>query len=425
MSNGYLFVEPTANCCRQTRAPYTPEASPPTPCPATDSITTRSGLSIQKKAPLSKSMRVKGGRVQKKARVEKPRTTTSNIPAKPLSEVQKEFPQVPVFDIEAFVARTTDERLNETSRNKKAGQIKRPMNAFMLYRKTFQEVAKTQCAQNNHQHVSKVCGAAWPLEAEAIQYKFTELAKRERENHQKAHPGYKFTPSKPRKMRGDDQDGDYSVFQDNGDPDWIDHRESRRLRGRQAPRSSETPSLPFNSAYDVVEDPSLASYAEMHAYPNPGQPLPLAYGQAEPSPYSLSTRQFPALAVPQSILSRTPSPGLDYQLHGMGNSAVIGDNYCRTSAPFGAMPSLGMMSNTYSYEGHDSYDGLPLDMPFAHHGLLTHSGGQTMIPQLPEYDGGTAHDAYLRGKQDDWRVEELDEAGQFENWWMQTENGGL
>lgn len=70
------------------------------------------------------------------------------------------------------------------------------MNSFMLYRSAYSERTKIWCLQNNHQVVSSVSGESWPLEPPHIREKYSDLAKRERENHQRAHPGYKFSPSK-------------------------------------------------------------------------------------------------------------------------------------------------------------------------------------------------------------------------------------
>ncbi|KAF8249333.1 HMG-box, partial [Wilcoxina mikolae CBS 423.85] len=96
--------------------------------------------------------------------------------------------------MECWVTRSTQARKKEVE--KRGGYITRPMNSFMLYRSAFAERTKYWCLQNNHQVVSSVSGESWPLEPDHIRQKYNDLAKKERENHQLAHPGYKFSPSK-------------------------------------------------------------------------------------------------------------------------------------------------------------------------------------------------------------------------------------
>ncbi|KAL2684935.1 hypothetical protein Neosp_006028 [[Neocosmospora] mangrovei] len=394
--------------------PYTPEASPSTPCPTGDSITTRSGLSIPKKSyPMGRSQAVKTGRVQKRSKVDKVKNA-SNILSKPLSEIAKDLPEVPVADIATFVARSTEERLSETSRNKKPGQIKRPMNAFMLYRKAYQDVAKTQCAQNNHQHVSKVCGAGWPLEPPQVRQMFDGWAKVERINHQQAHPGYKFTPSKPRKTRRDEDDVD--GFSDNDS----DYGGPRKSRTRHVSRMSETPSITYDTVGNVADEPSMAAY-HVHAYPTPGQTHALPYGPAEPNPYDLNMRQYGGLGPAHGMVSRTPSPGNDYALHGL--DGFSGSYYTPPEPVFESAGHPPMFGEA----GYDMYNGLPGEASFGHDNWVPHMGvaEQDIGFMVAGYEDTAAQDAYLRGKQEDWKVEEIDDSSQFEHWITQTEQGLL
>ncbi|PSR81616.1 high mobility group box domain-containing protein, partial [Coniella lustricola] len=107
-----------------------------------------------------------------------------------------------MLEIEAYINRTAEVRRKEISSDRKQpGKVKRPMNSFMLYRKAFQNHTKAYCEHNNHQVVSKVCGASWDQEPEHIRKQFADWAKMERANHQLAHPGYKFTPAKPKNQK--------------------------------------------------------------------------------------------------------------------------------------------------------------------------------------------------------------------------------
>lgn len=123
----------------------------------------------------------------------------------PLSELTADFIAVPVRDMEAFVNRPLPARLEEA--RKKNGYISRPMNSFMLYRSAYQERTKAFCNETNHQAVSTIVGESWAIEPESVKAKYNRLAVTERDNHQAAHPDYKFRPAKngpaPRKKAAD------------------------------------------------------------------------------------------------------------------------------------------------------------------------------------------------------------------------------
>jgi hypothetical protein len=74
------------------------------------------------------------------------------------------------------------------------GKVKRPMNAFMLYRKAYQNLAKEYCPHNKV--VSQVCGVSWQLEPNHVRAQFADWANIERANHHKAHPSYKFNANR-------------------------------------------------------------------------------------------------------------------------------------------------------------------------------------------------------------------------------------
>ncbi|CAZ82140.1 unnamed protein product [Tuber melanosporum] len=132
-------------------------------------------------------------------RKRKPSTEKSEKPkvpklTMPLSELTTSYDHIPVKDMESWVRRSVETRKQEVE--KRGGYVTRPMNSFMLYRSAYADRTKFWCLQNNHQVVSSVSGESWPLEPLAIRDKYNELAKIERINHQAAHPGYKFCPSK-------------------------------------------------------------------------------------------------------------------------------------------------------------------------------------------------------------------------------------
>ncbi|KAI9040447.1 HMG-box domain-containing protein [Aspergillus affinis] len=116
----------------------------------------------------------------------------------PLSELTKHMAGVPVKDMEEWVHRPIEVRQQVA---KEKGKIARPMNSFMLYRSAYADRAKSWFAQSNHQVVSKTAGESWRLESPEVRKKYEVLAKIEKINHERAHPGYRFTPEKDKKKR--------------------------------------------------------------------------------------------------------------------------------------------------------------------------------------------------------------------------------
>ncbi|KAL9052771.1 MAG: hypothetical protein Q9162_005191 [Coniocarpon cinnabarinum] len=164
----------------------------------------------------------------------------------PLSELTKDM-EVKTRDMVAWVNRSDEERHAETE--KRNGYITRPMNAFMLYRSAYAERTKQWCLQNNHQVVSSVSGESWPMEPESVRDHFNNLAKIERENHARAHPNYKFSPSKTpattKKKRNEESDEDQEdSWTDSGDPDseWRPKNDrSGQGRSRRLVREADYP----------------------------------------------------------------------------------------------------------------------------------------------------------------------------------------
>lgn len=189
----------------------------------------------------------KNGRVAKsKPKPKKPKKRSETVPLpkkpldRPLSQLAADMNER-IIDVEAFVNRGTIIRHAEVMQGKKPGKVKRPMNAFILYRKAYQLVCKKYCLENNHQVVSRVCGDSWKSESTAVRDKFIEWAKVDRDQLQIAHPDYKFTPSKPRsaylqpvRSEMDDSDDDYEYVP-------ATYRIKDRSRGRGTPDSGYCP----------------------------------------------------------------------------------------------------------------------------------------------------------------------------------------
>ncbi|KXJ91976.1 hypothetical protein Micbo1qcDRAFT_224105 [Microdochium bolleyi] len=98
-----------------------------------------------------------------------------------------------------LVNRPAHVRQQEARDNRKPGQLltpKRPINRFMLYRKTYQTFVVAHCKLVRHQMISKLCGVAWHLESDDVKAKFMQLQENDSDGLEAAFEGYKFNPAK-------------------------------------------------------------------------------------------------------------------------------------------------------------------------------------------------------------------------------------
>ncbi|KAK3310297.1 uncharacterized protein B0T15DRAFT_546847, partial [Chaetomium strumarium] len=309
--------------------PYsTPATSPPTPSRGAGVVTTRRRAKVM--GP--QSIRIQKSTPKRKKERSKP---PKNMPVldRPMSELTKNS-SIPVADIETYVHRSSEERRQETESGKEPGRIKRPMNAFMLYRKAYQQRAKEWASQHNHQIVSRVCGMSWPLEPEHIRQQFKSWADIERDNHQKAHPDYKFTPSKPQKpapkfQAGFDENDDGSDLEDY---DWAS-RGGTRMRSATHTPGADSDYVPSRSVYAAAHQnqhqhqlAGMQAMGMMHhtrsaAFDfNPGKPMPAAYDHRDLAGQYYETqfrnpqqRHLHHGVVEDVLVHRTPSPSLAFQ----------------------------------------------------------------------------------------------------------------
>ena len=210
----------------------------------------------------------------------------------PLSVLTKDYPQ-PIRDMEEHVNRPAEERLEEM---KTRGKIARPMNSFMCYRSAYAERTKQWCHESNHQKISSLSGISWRMETPEIREKYAKLADTEKENHNKAHPGYKFSPAKAkttdRKRKGagsEDEDEEEDFEHLESDSEWTPAGYKRTRGSRQRPRremvyqesSPYMGGMPYPHPYHAAPGMNRSAF---HAS-NPGRPLPVpmedmqAYGQ--------------------------------------------------------------------------------------------------------------------------------------------------
>ena len=183
--------------------------------------------------------------------------------------------------MDAWVNRSAEIRQVEVEKRK--GKITRPMNSFMLYRSAYADRTKVWCLQNNHQVVSSVSGESWPMEPKEIRDLYTEYARIERDNHQKAHPGYKFSPSKAgaasRKRRETSEEDEEELSDlDNLDSEWRPAR-AKSLRSSGVKRTTpdttwQTGNAMYSSPERTMTSNPIQQQSTYH-YNNPGKPLPI------------------------------------------------------------------------------------------------------------------------------------------------------
>ena len=118
------------------------------------------------------------------------------------------------------------------------------------------------------------------MEPKEIRELYTEYARIERDNHQKAHPGYKFSPTKPgtaaRKRKETSEEEDEESDLEAMDGEYMPAGRSRSRRPRQA-----TPEPAWSGGYSSrygYQSRAVPSSRELqrssYQYNNPNKPLP-------------------------------------------------------------------------------------------------------------------------------------------------------
>ncbi|PGH08113.1 hypothetical protein AJ80_07907 [Polytolypa hystricis UAMH7299] len=262
----------------------------------------------------------------------------------PLSILTKNMTHIPIKDIEGLVNRPVEVRLKEVAM--KNGKIARPMNSFMLYRSAYAERTKEWCSQNNHQVVSRVSGQSWPMEPPEVRDMFERYATIERDNHQKAHPGYKFAPNKnsntPKKKRAHEEEGEGSVIED---PDFDIGGYPRNMRKRAKGSEGDdgfgsrrsTPLEPdssYNSRQATPFDQRVDQYSNIDMnrssweIVNPGRPMPGMLSPPEQTHYYQPSVHQSMLGpnVEDVTFKKMGVPGMQYENHNSGPLTGIPGN---------------------------------------------------------------------------------------------------
>lgn len=352
-------------------------------------------------------------RIERKMRNSKRREHASSL-GKALSEIAAELPHIPVPDAAAFATRAIEQRHEEATL---AGKVKRPLNAFMLYRKSYQNVAKTCCTRNNHQQVSAVCGDSWTsCESPDVVGEFNRLATIERQMHEQAFPNYKYDPLHLKK--GDDKDATPALPLDTSDLGHVNGRGPTRggvvkRNRRNTPKYNELQHSNNGGYLQTVDEqqPLQAGPIASHCYwTSPTLQTHSASYSEEQHAY-LDSSSFQTHFMPSGenrLASRSSPPvvrGLygDTMDHHMNYTEIFIDPSllpCQPSMVYD-LPNCSLAIQAQWY-------------PLA----VERSRTETMMPNL---DMGESYDAYLRGTEQDWKIEPLDEPSQFEDWMSQTD----
>lgn len=94
----------------------------------------------------------------------------------------------------------TSEPPSSSKRRKQAdNQVRRPMNAFMVYAQVARKKVAAKYPNLSYRKLSKTLGELWRMLNEDERKPFVEEAERLRCEHKRAHPTYKFKPQRRRK----------------------------------------------------------------------------------------------------------------------------------------------------------------------------------------------------------------------------------
>lgn len=92
---------------------------------------------------------------------------------------------------------------SKSQRKSRPDYVKRPLNSFMLYRKSQTQSAMAYAVHSqlklNHQNISQIIGLMWQTECKEVKDQFARFAGKEKELHRVLHPDYKFCPQKKKR----------------------------------------------------------------------------------------------------------------------------------------------------------------------------------------------------------------------------------
>ncbi|KAJ6445531.1 phd finger domain-containing protein [Purpureocillium lavendulum] len=325
----------------------------------------------------------------------------------PLSEISTESADALVFDVDTFVYRPTEVRKQE---QQKQGKVKRPLNDFVLYRKTYSAVAKERVLseqnKNNQQLVSQICGESWGMEGANVKARFKRLANVERSKHFQAFPDYKYAPKSFKKTKDDSPPREH-VARD---------QPSHGLLPASSAQALHPPGhAAFMQPADAVAMVELAQYPPAGPYwYHPSLQHVVAFGGVGQAGYPGSNDGFEHRG---AHFAKEDPPPSNYphppSLHGTSARPL---ELCIDPS---LLPRAGEPVYPYLATPEDCI------MAATAGASLTPDLSDDFLTAMPDLDVDGAHNAYLRGTHGDWEVEFLDEASHFNDWMAQEEHANF
>ena len=105
------------------------------------------------------------------------------------------------FEIKLYEKEENEIKYEKTRKNRIRKTIPRPRNCFIIYRQDKAELIREQLPGIKNCDISKIVSQFWKNEVVEIKKKYIELAKKEKLEHQKKYPEYKFSPQRPIKNK--------------------------------------------------------------------------------------------------------------------------------------------------------------------------------------------------------------------------------
>ncbi|TGJ84109.1 hypothetical protein E0Z10_g4648 [Xylaria hypoxylon] len=319
------------------------------------------------------------------------------------------------------------------------------MNAFMLYRKAYQNrtkewkrvddirrkeesatEGKPEKGHDNHQVISQVCGISWNMEPQDLRDQYDEWAKIERNNHKLAFPDYKFAPAKSKVKktgagegaggRNDDSDDNASNLDAYDIHEWAhpgsgppSRNASRSTRfmdpegdymfppGYPQPPVYTSPSPGIQAARLPAAYGGQSSIHHQQPHPssfqysNPGKQRPADYGSAlGQGQYYQQNTEYTQAAYPQQYGVAT------YGIHHQGIPAFVENVYVnKTNSPGSSFHNSPVMDHHHPYNelmAASGPYGPPISHPMHHHHQPQHLPRHPAEHQIdPSLMSGVGH----------------------------------
>lgn len=110
----------------------------------------------------------------------------------------QERPNCPILEIDLFESKDGAGDEDSSRKSKGKEKIKRPLNSFMIYRRSQTQRAMINARRQNmkldHKTISSVIGLLWQTERASVQDYFIQLSAIEKSRHRMLFPGYRFQP---------------------------------------------------------------------------------------------------------------------------------------------------------------------------------------------------------------------------------------